>query len=179
MGGSDDVEVKDSEAEKALAQIAKEKWELYNEMFVPLENQWMEEIGTLNSEAAYDRAAGTANASIQGSYGQAMQDAMAQGGSESDISRNINNLALGMQTARTDSTNAAQINQQNRYVEGLQAINAVGQGAQAEALTGLSDSAAMSQQYAEQNAYDDYASQQSTNELIGAGIGGATRWGIG
>ncbi len=177
-GGGNDYKVKDTEAEKELAAIAKEKWELYNEKFVPLENKWMKDIETWNKKAAYDQAAGVGVAETNSAYGKALEDQMAAGGNIGRIGSSIDRMSTAQGNDASDSANRMQINQQNRYTSGMQAIAAQGQGKQAGAIRGLAESASIAGGYARQQARNEYQKDSANNELIGAGVGAASRWGI-
>ncbi|HHP0467294.1 TPA: hypothetical protein ACRZZI_004955 [Vibrio harveyi] len=177
-GGGSDYEIRDTEAEKEMARIAADKWNLYNREFKPIENQWMQDIDTWNKEQAIQSAGGIANASTQKAYGEALKQQMSAGGNAGRLAANINSMSDQSAITRTDNINRMEVNQQNRYTQGLQSIAAMGQGKEAKAISGMNDAAGISANYAAQEAQKAYADKTANNQMIGAGIGAATRWGI-
>ncbi len=177
-GGGGGVDIKDSEDQKAMAQIAKEKWQLYQSKFVPQENAWMADVASWNDADKYDQAAGKANAGTNSAYGHAMQQLLSQGGNTGRINAGINDLALGMANTRNENTNRMQISQQDQYVAGLQNIAQVGLGKETQALSTMSDAANISNAYAQQQAASDASNSNSWSELAGMGIGAAIRGGM-
>lgn len=178
MGGKDDYEIRDTEAEKTMARIAADKWKLYNERFKPIENKWMQDIDTWNKEQAIESAGGIANASTQKAYGEALKQQMNSGGNAGQISSGISKMAQQGASTRTDNINRMQVNQQNRYTQGLQSIAAMGQGKEAKAIGGMNEAAGISAHYAQQEAQKSYADRTAKNQMIGAGLGAAARWGV-
>lgn len=179
MGGKKShYEVRDTEAEKEMARIAADKWQLYNEKFKPIENQWMQDIDTWNKKQAIDAAGGIANASTQKAYGEALKQQMSAGGNAGRLAASINQMSSNSADTRTDNINRMQVNQQNRYTQGLQSIAAMGQGKEAKAISGMNEAAGISANYAQQEAKKAYANRSENQQMLGAGIGAATRWGI-
>lgn len=177
-GGGGGVDIKDSEDQKMMARVAKEKWQLYQSKFVPEENAWMADIAGWNDEREYNQAAGVANAATNSAYGQAMQQLLSQGGNAARMNTNINEISLGIGKMRDENTNRMQISQQNQYVAGLQNINQLGMGKETQALNTMSDAANISNSYARQEAATKYSNQNRWGELAGMGIGAAIRGGV-
>lgn len=178
-GGGGGVDIKDSEDQKMMAQVAKEKWRMYQEKFAPQENMWMEDLSNQNDQKHYQQASGAANTATNSAYGHAMQQLLQQGGNTGRMNAAINETAINEHATRMDNTNRMQVNQQGRYIQGLQNISQVGMGKETQAMTSLYDSASLSNSYAQQAAKNSFYDTQSKNELIGMGIGAATRYGIG
>lgn len=178
-GGGGGVDIKDSEDQKMMAQVAKEKWRMYQAKFVPQENMWMEDLSNQNDEKHYLKASGIANTATNNAYGHAMQQLIGQGGNQGRMNAGINDVAVGEHKTRMDNTNRMQVNQQGRYIQGLQNINQLGMGKEAQAMSSMHDAASISNSYAQNEAQNKYHDNASKNELIGMGIGAASRYGMG
>lgn len=179
MGGSKGVDVKDSEDQKAMAQVAKEKWATYTVDFMPVENAWMSDIGGWNNERNYTKAAGVGNTSVNKAYGHAMSQLLTQGGNTGRLNAGINDMAVKQNGARVDTQSRMQVNQQARYIQGLQNVANVGLGKETQAVNSMYDAAALSNSYNQQAAQNDFNETMANRQAIGMGIGAATRWGIG
>ncbi|WP_027252036.1 hypothetical protein [Photobacterium halotolerans] len=177
-GGGGGVKVKDSEAEKEMARIAADKWRQYNQTFVPLENQWMKEIEKMRTSDQYSRAAGIGNVSVNAAYGQAMDQLVSQGGNASKLNAGINAMASSQHSDRVNTQSRMQQSQTARYFQGLSAINATGAGKEAEAISSMYDGAQVANKYNQQSAMNEYQDKMANQQLIGMGVGAATRWGI-
>lgn len=176
-GGGSKVRVKDSEDQKEMARIAREKWGMYQKTFVPAENDWMNKLKKRNSMAEYRLGSAIGNLNTNAAYGGALQTMQQQGGNISRLVSGINQVAGQSHGARVDNTTRIHTSQQDQYIKGLQAINAIGAGKESEALTSMQNVAGISSKYAQEQARNAFVNQQSKNELIGMGVGGALRYG--
>ena len=61
-GGGGDGKIKDTAAQKALAKIAAKRFNLYQQHFVPLEQQFMSDVFALRSPGAFQSVEGYVNA---------------------------------------------------------------------------------------------------------------------
>ena len=177
MSGSDAPEVVDSELDKELANISRDRWVHYNEVIVPAENRWIEDMASQNQEKYYDRAAGQGNVATQRAMGLNQTAALEQGGNVSRLSANIGNNAVAEQGMNTDIQSRMMNDQDKRYLGGLQNILAVGQGKETMAIQTGSTAANYANQYAMDEAAA--AANDSSGALVGMGIGAATRYGMG
>ena len=178
-GGGGKVNIKDSEDQKELARIAREKWTLYQDEYVDLENQWMGKITKGNDAGEYAKAGGIGNLSTNSAYGRAMDQLISDGGNPSRINANINHIAESSHQDRVGNVARMQVGQQDRYIAGLQNIANVGQGKEASALDSMHDAADISARSARESARTNFSDQQSRGELVGFGIGAASRYTLG
>lgn len=180
-GGS--TEVKETQQEKAAAQVAQKQWTLYQNELKPFENMFMEDVESLNDQSKYDNVAGSTNLQYQQQFGDARQKAAQQltasgvDPSSGKFSGTMDNLVQNQVAGQIDTTNRAQTSQQDKYVAGLQDVTALGAGQKAEALSGFQSIANASGQRARQDAQTALSSQQATQGLVGAGLGAAASYG--
>lgn len=58
MGGGGSVEVKETETQKAQAEVAESMWELYQQELAPYEDVFIQDVNKMNNPLAYQKAAG-------------------------------------------------------------------------------------------------------------------------
>ena len=182
-GGSPDIE--NTESQKALAEVAAGKWTEYQEKFVPMQNEFIQDVQDMNSVKATDEAkniAGVTNASNTTGVVGGTAKAMAASGvnpNSTQFKQGVNNATQSAGVTAAGNTSKVQVSQQDRYLQGLNAVNAMGSGQEADAISGMGDLAEMSHQDSINNYENKLQSSQSTNQVIGAGVGAATRAGMG
>lgn len=175
-GGS--TEVKETSQQVAAAEVAKQQWDLYQNELKPYENLFMEKVDSLNDEQKYDEIAGDVNLGYQQEFGRARRqtaDGLTAAGvdpSSGKFQSTLNELATDQAAGTIDATNRAQTDQQNKYVAGLQDVQAMGAGQKADAMQGYQGIAAASQQKAVSDAQSSLSKQQAKQGLIGS-VGGA------
>ncbi|MEE3649448.1 MULTISPECIES: hypothetical protein [unclassified Brenneria] len=179
MGGSKGSnEIKETSQQHAAADVARQQWDLYQSELKPYENLFMEKVDALNDEQKYDNIAGDVNLGYQQEFSHARQQAasgLASAGvdpSSGKFQSALSDLTEDQVSGTIDATSRAQTDQQNKYVAGLQDIQAMGAGQKAEALQGYQSIAAASQQKAISDAQNSLAKTQATQGLVGA-LGGA------
>ena len=64
MGGGGSTQIKDTAAQKKLASIAAQRFNLYQKYYVPLENQFIGEVQAMSGDAAYKDVEGVISASL-------------------------------------------------------------------------------------------------------------------
>ncbi|MBY6105033.1 hypothetical protein KUW19_00890 [Ferrimonas balearica] len=177
MGGSSDPEIKDTEAQKALADVAKEQWRIYNESFIPAENQWIANVYSQNDADRYNAVAGTGNLAVQSAFKQ-MPAQLATGAASRGMGVDSGAFAGGLNTSYTDmasaisaAVNSGQIAQQNKFMTGLGNVAAVGMGAQTQATQSTGNLANMQNQYAINSAQNSAANNMGQQNLAGTAIG--------
>jgi len=121
--------------EQALAQISQEKWDEYKARYVPLENQWIANVGHLNDQSYHNDASALASNEIKNQYGAqtgGLESAMVGNrvgtGSYLDQANNISQARNKANTAVTD-----------RSLRGTQDVIAMGQGQATQGLQGMND----------------------------------------
>lgn len=174
-GGS--TEVKETEREKAAAEVANKSWNLYYNELRPFENMFMEKVDSLNDESRYDKLAGSTNLEYQKNFGAARNEtasSLAAAGvdpSSGKFKGAMDALTANQVGGQIDTATRAQTSQQDRYVAGQQDVQAMGAGQQADSLAGYSNIARSAASKAQADASDALANKNATGNLIGTGLG--------
>ncbi|MDI3431716.1 hypothetical protein QLG02_15365 [Aeromonas sp. V90_14] len=185
MGKGGSNEIKETEAQKAAADVATEQWNIYKSDLQQYEDVFMDKVDDLNSEREYDKLAGTAALGTAQSFGEArsgLADSLAAGGVDPTSGKYqsaMSNLETDQALSQTDTTNRAQSSQQDRHVAGLKDVVSIGAGQKAEALAGMGDVANTSLRKAASDAQTSFQSKQATAGLVGAVAGAGTAYGLG
>jgi hypothetical protein len=183
MGGGDN-EIEETKAEKAQAEIALKRWQDYQNVFKPFENQYMAEVDKMNSTAQMDRASNLALNPIATTF--------AKEGEKIQANMNVNgvnpNSGKGVLTRNlmSDAQAGAEVNavsrttnaQQDAYVGGLQNITAMGQGQATNAVAGMGDIASRAQSYAADSARDSLTDRNNVRSGVGAIVGAGVAYGM-
>ena len=183
-GGGGGADMENTEAQKAMAEIASKKWVDYNNTFKPVENKFIDDVYDMGGQAAMDEASGIAgvtNAKVTTGAISDTADALIASGvnpNSTQFTENMDSTETKAGGVNADTTSRTQNTQQDRFVQGLDAVNSIGQGKEAKAITGKGDLAQASQSNAMSKSSSDFADTQTTNEAVGAGIGAApAKWG--
>lgn len=176
MGGGEDI--KETEFEKEMAEIATEKWNLSKSTLQPLEDMMIADVSKGVTKQEREKVSGLAAAQHQSQFGKASEQAgksLAASGvdptsgkyqeSLSDISR-----AGGASRAASEAEGEAGL-QSNQLAEEMNLMR-VGAGEATTAQAGMTDVAMRSSQKAKQEAQLAYQENQGLRELAGT-IGGA------
>lgn len=178
MGGGPD-EVKETEYQKELANIAKEKWEISKQNLQPLEDMMIAKVSKGVTEQDRAKVSGAVGASHQKQFGAATEQASNQLSaagvdptsgkfkeSLSDISR-----AGGASRAAGEVEGEAGL-QSNQTLSEMNLLR-VGAGEATQAQAGLSDVTRRASQKAEQQAAIQYQENQGLRQLAGTIAGAA------
>lgn len=175
-GGGGDNRVEQTPEAKEAAQVAREKFLMYTEQFVPVENWYQGQVAAMNTGSAYRRAAGVANVEGQRALGQGLRNV-------GQINPNTPQFASAMDTIETEggallgsTAGRAIVGQQNQYMQGMSNIASIGLGQGSRAQSGFDALADNSARVATQEAENRYNNRMQRLNLIGqvAGVGGAT-----
>ena len=175
--GSDD-KVKETEQEKAFAQVFLEQQQAFEDVGIPAQDRVIADANESNDASVYQNVANDANLSYQKSFsdsGKSLTSNMAASGidpSSGKFKGNVSSLADMEATKLADSTSRGQIDAQDRYTSKLSNVVAMGQGEAQQSVATLSDIAQGSQQQAFSDASASAASKNNTLGAIGA-VGGA------
>lgn len=185
MGGSKgSSEVKETEAEKAAAEVAMKQWELYKNELKGFEAGFIQRVDNLNSAANMADAKESVDLGYNKSYSDARTqaaDTMAANGvdpSSSKFQGELNRLTTEQGVNQSDTINRAQVGEQDKYVAGLQDVVAIGMGQKAESLAGLSDTATLSMRKATTDAYNDFNQSSAMAQTVGAVAGASASYGL-
>lgn len=178
MGKGGSNEVKETENEKAAAQVASQQWDLYQDELRPYENLFMDKVDALNNEQKYADIANDTNLGYQAEFGKARQDTATQlaasgvDPSSGKFQGTLDDITSDQVAGQIDTTNRAQSTQADKYVGGLQDVVAMGAGQKADALSGFNSIANTSMQKAQSDAQRSMSNRQATAGVAGA-LGGA------
>lgn len=155
---------KETEQEKAMAEVAAEQWARYKEVGIPAREAFFKKVDDSGTEPANTFARGTAASATTAKYGDLGLKTKPAG-----------QFKLAMARAKDAGTNTsgASLSQEDMHVGGLQDVVAMGQGEATQARAGLSDLAQMASQKASADATDEYNSQADNAAAAGTLVGGA------
>jgi hypothetical protein len=176
-GGGGSTEIKDTKAQKALASIAAQRFNLYQQYYKPLENEFIANVAAMKDPEAFESVEGFVNAQqqpqFQAARKQMQQQLFAQG--QDPTSGQYQALAGQMQQAQARGmglgTTEALSGQLDRYYQGMQNIVAMGQGQAGQAISGISDVGALAQKRAISEAQSSFQRNQGTQSILGSAIG--------
>lgn len=171
--------VKETQEEKAFADIAAQKWKYYQDNFKPLEQAYMDDVNSLNTDGARDFASGVAGSATTAAYGEAANRAAK---SLADVGINpasgkfqatMGEIATDQGAASSENQAMAKNSVDDQYVVGLQNISAIGRGQSTTAQAGLSDLASSAANKAAGDAYSSFNNKAATLNAVGtvAGLG--------
>lgn len=174
-GGS--TTIKDTASQKALASIAAQRYNLYQQYYVPLENQYIADVYSMMTPESFKNVEG---------YITAMQQPQMQaarvGLDQQAFQRGIDPQS-GQYQARAEQLSRGQARgmglgtaeglsgQVDRYYQGMQNIIAMGQGQAGQAMAGLGDVANLAQRRAASEAAAAFQRGQAGQSIIGTGLG--------
>lgn len=177
MGGGGDTRVREPRAQAALAEQAAINLRRYGDIFVPLENQFMETTLNTFNDQNYTDAMGQASTRTAGLYERGMQDftdaAFQRGLDPSSGAYQAESSALraaqarGMGTAMADSG----MSNTDQGLAGLTSIVRMGQGLQNDAMEGQLALAQNQMDRAGQNAQNAFQRNSSISGAFGTAAG--------
>jgi len=176
-GGGGSTTIEDTASQKALAKIAAQRFNLYQQYYVPLENQFIQDVFSMADPSAYENVSGFVNAlqqpQFQAARRQMEQAAFAQG--IDPTSGQYRGTAAAMQQAQARGmgvgTAEALSGQTDRYYQGLQNVIAMGQGQAGQSIAGLSDVGDLSSRRAAAEAKSGLSSYLGRQQLLGTAVG--------
>lgn len=167
-----------ADSSRLQAEIARDQWNQYKEIYQPLEKQYVGEAQNYDSDENYARAAGNAQASVSGQFSKAREQLTRTPGLDpSSAAYQAGMTRLGLQEAASGATaqNLARKNlMDTAYARKTDALS-LGKGLAATASTGLAQAANTSMGLA--NLGYSQASQQagalgSVISRTGTAVGG-------
>jgi hypothetical protein len=177
MGGGDPKLPPDTEEAKALAQVAAKRFNRYQQVFVPLENAYMQDVMNVRNRGAYETAGAIASADYAGEFAAAnerLADEMTQQGV--DPSSGVfmgNSAALRKAQALKQGmgVSSAKIANTDRFYTGLGGLIAMGQGQAGESIGGLSSIATRSTEQAMRDASSSFENASGVRAGVGRMVG--------
>lgn len=176
-GGGGSTTIKDTPAQKSLAKIAAQRFNLYQQYFVPLENQFISDVFAMKDPSAYESVEGFVNAiqqpEFQKARGQLEQQAFQQGIDPTSGQFRGTSQQFAQTQARGMGLGTAEAlsGQTDRYYQGLQNIIALGEGQAGKTMSGLADVADIARQRSTAEAKTEFARSSMLGEVAGTGLG--------
>jgi len=167
----------ETEQERALAEIAAQRFNRYKEVFAPLEDQYIQQVFDVRNQDNYETAGGLAAAEYQRSFQKSQNDLsgqmMQQGVDPSSGAYEGNSAALRRAQAVGQGlgVSGAKVANTDRFYQGLRGITAIGQGQAADAITGMGDIAKTARENANRDAENSFNSSGMIRSGVAAGLG--------
>ena len=165
----------ETEQERALAEIAAQRFNRYKEVFAPLEDQYIQQVFDVRNQSNYENAGGIAASQFQREFqtGQdQLSDQMFQQGvdpSSGAFQENSAALRRAQAVGQGIGVSGAKVANTDRFYQGLRGVMAIGQGQSADAIEGMAGIARQSQQNAITSAEAAFNSNKAVRN-IGGGI---------
>ena len=185
MGGGGGSDPKELESKQALAEQAANALQRYGEVFVPLENMYINDTKSMFEKGASDDAMASAQNQTSAIYEQGFNDmrgAQFAQGLDPSSGRAVGESnalraaqARGMGLAGSD----AGLGYTDAAYQNLGNVIAMGQGLQTQAVSGNIDRMQNSLDRAGAAAKRDFASSQSIASIAGTGAGMTAAYGLG
>lgn len=176
-----DSEQKETEYEKAAAEVANKEWQIYLDELSPYEDNFIERVGNFNSDSNMANAKSDADTSYNSAYSDMREQTannMAASGidpSSAKFKETQADITTVQAVKQADTANRAQSAEQDKYVAGLSDVTAMGMGQKATALSGLNEVAQMSANEAATDAENDFNVRSANLQLAGAAAGAGLR----
>lgn len=168
---------KETEEQRALAEIAAQRFNRYKEVFAPLEDQYIQQVMDVRDQSNYETAGGLAAAEFQRGFqtGQEnLQNEMFQQGvdpSAGAFQENSAALRRAQAVAQGRGVSGAKVANTDRFYQGLRGVAAIGQGQAADAIEGMAGIARSSQEKANTAAENAFTRSSAVRSGVAAGIG--------
>ena len=183
-GGGDPKTPSESKAYKALAEQAGTYFNRYQDVFVPLENSYINSVIDIGSENNYNKAAGAAGSAFTAQYSPELLNQQRQmlsqgidpssGKFQSTNQNNYNKFGTAMGLGMADASS----NNTDRLFGGMTNLVKMGQGIQAEATKGQIGLAQAAESKARGAAETDFIKSQSNESVAGTATGIAAGYGL-
>jgi hypothetical protein len=169
--------VDETEQERALAEIAAQRFNRYREVFAPLEDQYIQQVFDVRNQSNYETAGGIAAAQFQKEFqtGQdKLTDQMFQQGvdpSSGAFQENSAALRRAQAVGQGLGVSGAKVANTDRFYQGLRGVMAIGQGQSADAIEGMAGLARQSGERATASAESAFNRSSAVRSGVAAGLG--------
>ena len=164
---------KETEQEKALAEVANEQWARYKEVGIPAREAFFKTVNDSGTEPANTFARGAAASATKAKYGGLNMVKPGVGASSPANTSGGFTLAMARAKDTAGNTQGASLSQEDMHVGGLQDTVSIGRGEATQASAGLSDLAIRANQKATQDVTNQFnnraANMSAAGTLAGAG----------
>lgn len=181
MSGGGDSEVKDTPEQRELAAIAAEKWNFAQRELAPIEDRYMEQVGSMDSEGHKNYIRGRTMQAQNQAASQATEQ-LHRGLSGAGINPNsgryagaMGDMSNSLGVAGGENLGRALFEQESQKIQGLQNIAAIGQGEAGQAQAGLAGLSDMAAANARTDAMDAFNRRSANLQLIGTVAGAGVR----
>ena len=184
MGGGGSNEVKETSAEKAQAAVANEQWNYYQNNLKQYENLFMDKVDDLNNESNYTSVAGDAATQTSSAFGEARDKTaanLAASGVDPTSGKyqsTMKDITDKQSVSQHDTVSRAQNTQADKYTAGLSDVVAIGNGQEADALSGYSSLASSSAAKAASDAESAFNSHSALTNGLGTAAGMYAKYGL-
>lgn len=165
-GGGGSSEVRETSQEKSAAEVAMKEWSRYKNVYVPLENEWMEDIRVTEPERnqIVGEAAGLTNQRFN-TLQRDVVSRVAPGSGKFTMATTGLNAQRGASVGRSMATAASLADDAD--LAGLQTSVALGRGQATDTQLGLGGIARRSVDNATSDAFDRWNSSNNKADTIG------------
>lgn len=169
-------QIEETEEERALAEIAVQRWQHYQDLYRPLEDILMEEVRMDDQD--YQDAEALQNAEMQSAFSDASQRfdmGMARRNVDPTSGAfmvGLSDMDIGRRASSAAAQNAVREDVADLHYDGLQHIVNMGLGVADDANLGLGELASNAQKRAADSAFNRAADSAAMGEAV-LGIGGA------
>lgn len=176
--------VKETQEEKAFADIAAKKWKYYQDTFKPLEKKYMDDVESLNTEEARSFASGSAASSTSAAFDVAQKQAASEltsaglNPTSGRYQATMGGLSDYQGMATTENMTMAENSVDDQYVGGLKNISAMGKGQATTAQAGFGDLATSASNKATNDAMSAFNKRAGTINAVGT-VAGLASYGLG
>lgn len=179
MGGKGSNKLEETAEQRELARIAAEQYEYFERELMPVRDSWMADMVANNDNTKYEQLSGTvstdAAAILEREQSGGVQQLAAQNidPTSGKFQSTVGKMAAESGRIMSDTTNRAQVAQQDAYLDGLGSVIAMGEKKAAQATAGLTDVAAKSVDHAVQSAENSLRKRSSAGTGLGLVAGAA------
>ena len=177
MGGGSPDRPDESEAYRALAEQSATYFNRYKQVFVPLENQYIQSVFDAGGGAAYQKAGDAASSIAQRQFDQNIgefQSKMLAGGidpSSGRFQQSMGDQYESLGSVRGLATADAMINNTDRFLGGIQGVVKMGQGIANDAMQGQIGLAQTAEDKIRSQFATNFADDQQRNQALGTAAG--------
>lgn len=179
MGGRRD-KPKETESQKAAAEIANKQWGIYQSNLEPFEDTFIQRVDAFNSSQNMDKGEQDVAVNHNQEFGKA-REGLSQSLTSTGIDPSsgkyqsaMNQRTQDQALTQADTTNRVQSTEQDKYLAGLSDVVAMGDGQKGGALAGISDTANSSLRKSiadAQTSFNEHAAMANTvGTVAGAGV---------
>ena len=177
MSGGGSTTIKDTKSQKALASIAAQRFNLYQQYYVPLENEFMGQVAAMTSPESFENVESYVTSLQQPEFQNARRQLESQAFTQGADPTSGQYQAASAQAQQAQAAGMGRggaedlSGQVDRYYQGMENIIAMGQGQAGQAMSGLGDVANIAQKRGRAVAQESMGDYTSALGAIGTGAG--------